>query len=202
MTTGIRLSPSGPVIANSDGGPLNAGPGMRLRLAEGQSTMGGSLAVPAVADVISAAGFGNPTAFSLTLDSPKAGLRYRAKLSLDLINVTTSVEAEVVLYLDTSIDGGTVYTNRAKCCHVVSPGSTSHATPQGARSADVYIPMTLGSALGIDDSTPPASIKLRARASMPLGVLGDVVVSSASASGGTSVTGLQGTIHMELEECF
>jgi hypothetical protein len=62
--------------------------------------------------------------------------------------------------------------------------------------------MILGSSLGIDDSTPTASIKLRARANMPLGAGAALRVSSVAASGGTSVTGLQGTIHMELEECF
>jgi len=199
----IRYSPSGAVINNNDGGGLVPGSGMRLRLTEAMSVMGGSLAVPVAAAVISAAGFGDPAAVVLTLDLPKEGLKYRAKLSLDLVNTTTNIAAEVVLYLDTSIDGGTTYTNRAKSGHLVKSGSTSQVAPVGnARSADVYLPLTLGSDLGIDDATPTANIKLRARANLPLGTLGDVVVSSLAASGGTSVTGLNGTIHLELEECF
>ncbi len=202
--TGIRLSPSGPVIANANGGPLDAGPGMRLRLTEAQSTMGGSLAVPVAPDVISAAGFGDPAAIVLTLTGPKAGLRYRAKLSLDLNNVTTAVLTQVVLYLDTSIDGGTTYTNRAKCAHIVAPGSTSHFdAPNNCRNGDVYLLLTLGSALGVDDDVPTASLKLRARANMPLGTLGNVLVSSlATSAGGTPVTSCGGTVHLELEECF
>lgn len=159
--------------------------------------------MPAAAAVISAAGFGNAAAVVLTLDAPKAGLKYRAKLSLDLVNVTTNVATQVVLYLDTSIDGGVTYTNRAKNSHVVSPGSTSHVTPQGARMADLHLGLTVGENLGINDAAPPASIKLRARASLPLGTAGDVVVSSLFFSGGgTPVEALDGTIHMELEECF
>lgn len=203
MTLPIRYSPSGAVISNSDGGDLTPGAGMRLRLTEAMSTMGGSLAVPAVADVISAAGFGNPAAVVLTLPLPKEGLKYRAKLSLDLVNVTTNIDCQVVLYLDTSVDGGTTYTNRSKSAHRVTSGSTSQVTPAGARNADVYLPMTLGSDLGVDDATPTANIKLRARASMPLGTAADVLVSSLFVSGGgTPVEALNGTIHMELEECF
>lgn len=199
MTLPIRYSPSGAVIANTDGGPLTPGSGMRLRLTEAMSTMGGSLAVPVAAAVIGPDGFAVATATVLTLDLPKEGLKYRAKLSLDLVNTTTNVAAQVVLYLDTSLDGGTTWTNRARSAHVVSPSSTS---TQGARNGDVYLPMTLGEDLGIDDSVPTPSIKMRARANLPLGTAGDVVVSSLAASGGTSVTSLNGTIHMELEECF
>lgn len=202
MTLPIRYSPSGAVINNNNGGELTPGSGMRLRLTEAQSTMGGSLAVPAVADVISAAGFGDPAAIVLTLAAPKEGLQYRAKLSLDLVNTTTNDSTEVVLYLDTSSDGGAVYINRSKCMHKVTSGSTSQVTAGAARNVDVYLPLTFGADLGVDDAAPTASLKLRARANMPLGTAGDLVVNSAAASGGTSVPGLQGTIHMELEECF
>lgn len=203
MTLPIRYSPSGAVISNSDGGELVPGSGMRLRLVEAMSTMGGSLAVPVSPAVISAAGFGDATALVLTLAGPKAGLKYRAKLSLDLVNVTTNIDCQVVLYLDTSIDGGSTYTNRAKSAHLVKSGSTSQVAPVGnARNADVYLVLTTGDDLGIDDATPPASIKLRARANLPLGTAGDVLASSLYTSGGTAVELLEGTIHMELEECY
>jgi hypothetical protein len=65
----------------------------------------------------------------------------------------------------------------------------------------VWLPLTLGSDLGINDATPPASIKLRARANKTLGSA--LTVSSLATSGGGSpVSGLNGTIHMELEECL
>lgn len=198
MNLPIRYSPSGAVIANADGGPLTPGSGMRLRLTEAMTVMGGSLAVPAAAAVVGPDGFAVATATVLTLDLPKEGLKYRAKLSLDLINTTTNVDAQVVLYLDVSLDGGATYTNRARSAHVVTPGNAG----SGARNADVYIPMTLGADLGIDDSVPTPSIKLRARANLPLGTAGDVLASSLAASGGTSVTSCNGTIHLELEECF
>lgn len=199
MTLPIRYAPSGAVISNTDGGGLKPGSGMRLRLVEAMTVMGGSLAVPVAAEVIGADGFGVATATVLTVDLPKQGLKYRAKLSLDLINTTTNVPAQVVLYLDTSLDGGTTWTNRARSMHVCPTSST---TLQGARNGDIYLPMTLGEDLGIDDAVPTPSLKLRARANLPLGTAGDVLVSSAAASGGTSVTSLNGTIHMELEECF
>lgn len=202
MTLPIRYSPSGAVISNTNGGDLVPGSGMRLRLVEANSAMGGSLAVPSAAGgaVIGPAGFADPSAIVLTIDLPKEGLKYRAKCALDLVNVTTSAECNVVLFLDTSIDGGTTYTNRAKVAHVVSSGSIGQTTPQGARNADVTLPLTLGSDLGVDDDVPTANIKLRARAQLTVGALGNVLANSLATSG--SVTSLNGSIHMELEECF
>lgn len=205
MTLPVRYSPSGAVITNSIGGPLSFGPGARLRLTEAQSTMGGSLAVPAVADVISPSGFGNPDALVLTLTAPKKRLQYRAKLSLDVLNTITNVGAQVVLYLDTSIDGGSTYTNRVKCVHALDCATDLATDNPSSRNIDVYLPLILGNSLGVDDDadTPTASLKLRARASLPLGTAGGTLVSSAAASdGGTPVTGCNGTVHIELEECF
>jgi hypothetical protein len=202
MTLPVRYSPSGSPIANAGGAPLSFGPGARLRLTEAQSLMGGSQAIPTSPgedSVISPDGFGDADAVVLTLLAPKQALQYRAKLSLDVINDSTNTAAEVVLYLDTSVDGGTTYTNRAKCVHKID----SMQDTNEARNMDAYLPLSLGSALGIDDGVPTPSIKLRARANLPVGTLGNVLVSSLSTSGGGSaVTGLNGTIHMELEECF
>jgi len=193
--TPIRLSPSGPVIGKV-GTP---GPGARIRLTEATSIMGGSQALPSVPDVIGPNGFGAPAALVLTLDTPKEALRYRANLALDVRNTATSPGGEVVLYLDISIDGGATYTNRAKNVHAVN---STHTDFPEARQMQVWLPMVLGSALGITDATPPASIKLRARANQVVGS-GAVEVNSQSISGGvTPVADLNGTIHMELEECL
>jgi len=202
MTLPIRYSPSGSPIISADGGELVFGRGARLRLEEGNTTMGGSLAVPAAADAISVDGFGAGTAFVKTLTGPKQKLNYRAKLSLDVINTITNVGAEVVLYLDTSVDGGTTYTNRAKCTHVIGCATDLATDYPAARNLDINLPLILGTSLGVVDGTT-TSLKLRARASLPLGTGGGVLVSAAASSGGsTPVTGCNGSIHMELEECF
>lgn len=196
MSLPIRYSPSGAVIATMDSGA-------RLRLVEANSTMGGSLAVPAVADVISPDGFGDVDALVLTLQTPKESCKYRAELSLDVYNTATNVEAEIVLYLDTSVDGGTVWTNRCKTSHLIDALNEAGATTKEARSVQANLVLISGESLGVDDSVPTASIKLRARASLPLGTGASVLVSSlASSGGGTPVTGLEGTIHMSFEECL
>jgi len=192
--TPIRLSPSGPIIGKA----TSPGPGARLRLTEATSTMGGSQAIPTVPDVISPGGFGSPSALVLTLDAPKETLQYRANLALDVTNAATGTGGEVVLYLDVSIDGGTTYTNHAKNAHVINAGL---GNVEG-RQMQVWLPLTLGSALGVSDATPPASIKLRARANQVVGTTDLAVSSLATSDGGTPVDGLDGTIHMELEECI
>jgi len=189
----IRLSPSGPIIGKAGAG----GAGARLRLTEATSVMGGSQSIPTTPDVIGPDGFGNPAALVLTLDAPKEKLNYRANLSLDVINTSTNEGGEVVLYLDVSLDGGLNYTNRAKNVHVIN----STVTDVEGRPMQVWLPLTLGSVLGISDATPPPSIKLRARANQVAGS-SSLMVSSPSTSGGVSpVSELNGSIHMELEEC-
>jgi hypothetical protein len=189
----IRLSPSGPII-----GKATPGPGARIRLTEATSVMGGSQAIPTVPDVISPDGFGNPTAVVLTLDAPKPDLHYRANLALDVINTSTNEGGEIVLYLDVSLDGGTSFTNRAKNVHIIN------ATVEDveARQMQVWFPLTLGSDLGISESTPPASIKLRARANRVVGTSALMVSSLGTSNGDVPVSDLNGSIHMELEECL
>ncbi|MEI9939263.1 MAG: hypothetical protein WDO69_18740 [Pseudomonadota bacterium] len=135
----------------------------------------------------------------LTLDAPKEALSYRANLALDVRNTATSPGGEVVLYLDVSIDGGTTYTNRAKNVHAINSTITDQVE---ARQMQVWLPLVLGSALGISDATPPASIKLRARANQAVGSDAVQVISQAISGGVTPVSELNGTIHMELEECL
>ena len=190
----IRLSPSGPIIGKA----TSPGPGARIRLTEASTVMGGSQAIPTVPDVISPDGFGQLTALVLTLDAPKETLRYRANLALDVINSATTPGGEVVLYLDVSIDGGTTYTNRAADAHIIN----STTTEVEARQMQVWLPLTLGSVLGISDATPPPSIKLRARANRVLGSSAVAVHSLGTSDGSPPVPGLNGTIHMELEECL
>jgi hypothetical protein len=199
--TAIRLAPSGPVIGNTDGGPLDFGPGARLRLTEANSIMGGSLALPTVPDVISPDGFGDVDAIVLTLLAPKSELKYRANLTLDVLNNTTNAGGEAVLYLDVSLDGGATYTNVVRNSHLVKPGILGSADPVAySRPVSVWLPQVSGEALGVVTDTTP-SIKLRARAQASSGNP-FILANSPAASGGIVVTGLSGTIHMELEETF
>lgn len=195
----VRYAPSGAIITNADGGPLQFGPGARLRLTETNSTMGGSLAVPGTAGVVCGDGFGGTAALVLTLTAPREKLEYRAKLKLDMVNTNTSVRSEVVLFLDTSVDDGLTYTNRAKVAHSLEiPNSVGGAS--GAEPTEINLPLILGSSLGVDDTEPTAALKLRARAQLTVGSAGSANVNAGSSSG--AVTGLDGSIHMELEECF
>ena len=66
----------------------------------------------------------------------------------------------------------------------------------------VWLRLILGSALGVSDATPPANIELRARANQVLGSSGVAVSSLGTSDGGAPVDALNGTIHMELEECL
>lgn len=197
MNAAVRLSPSGPVIENANGGPLTPGSGMRLRLTETQFTMTGSLSVPAAADTVGPAGFGASSQATLTLLEPNAGLHYRATVELDVINTSTNTDGEVVLYLDTSTDGGTTWTNRVKTMHIAAKAG-GDAT-NGAVRASCRLLLTEGGSLGIDDDHK-ASIKLRARAQLPVGAPANTLVNSAATSG--AVTGLSGSVYLSLEECF
>lgn len=198
MNPAIRLAPSGPPILNASGGPFAPGPGARLRLTETNFTMGGTTSIPTVADVIGPLGFGTAAAV-LSLDTPQAGLEYRAKILLDVINTSTNTDGEVVLYLDVSIDGGTTFINEVANVHHIA---AAQANVADARQMELCWLMTKGLDFGVVTGTTP-TIKLRARANIPVGVLGQVKVDSlASSNGSIRVTGLAGTIHMELEECY
>jgi hypothetical protein len=205
--TAIRLSPSGPFITNDDGGAFDPGPGARLRLVELQRTVvasgGGSLGVPtSTPAVVNSSGFGGPEGADmiLTLLAPKADLAYRAEIRLDLFNVSSSHNAVAILYLDTSVDAGATWTNRSKNAHVIQPQLGVGAEDNGqAREASLAMVYVAGDDLGIVTGTTN-SIKLRARASLSTGALGDVTVSSVASDG--EVSDLNGTVHMVLEECF
>jgi hypothetical protein len=200
--TAIRLSPSGPVISNAGGGPYDPGAGARLRMVELVSTMSGNEAVPTTlaAAVICSDGFEGDDPLVLTLANPKEGLQYRAELRLDLFNITTSHNAIVVLYLESSVDGGSTWTERAKNAHVVQPqlGVGSEDNGQG-REASVAMVLDAGADLGVVDGTT-SSIRVRALAKLTTGSQTDVSVSSLAST--TGQANLNGTIHMQLEECF
>lgn len=195
MSIDIRLSPSGPVLATLAAGAV-------LRLTEAASTLTGNTSIPTIPDVICPDGFGNTDAIVLTLPSPKEGLSYRANLSLDIVNNSTDVQGAVALYLDVSVDGGTVYQNIYKNGHLIEPIHPSLSGDFIGRQIQLWFPLTTGAALGVVDATPTPSIKLRARAAQC--TLAGVEVSSDPSITGSELTvnGLNGTFHMQLEECL
>jgi hypothetical protein len=203
--TPIRLSPSGPVIGNTGGAPLGFGPGAILRLTEAQSVMSGTLIIPTIPGLICPDGFGQTDAIVLTLDAPKEALEYRANLKLDVLNTSTNTEGQVTLFLDVSVDGGATYTVVAKNTHKIAAVHPSLTEVSEAREMSVNLPLATGLTLGVTDAlpTPTPSIKLRARAqSMTIAVQPTVDSLGTITGDAGTVAGLNGTVHMELMECF
>jgi hypothetical protein len=187
MTQKLRLSPSGPVIGE-------VGNGFRLRFGDHQATMTGSLAVPTAKSPVCADGFGGAGPIVMAFPAPKAEHMYRAEFRLDLLNTTTSHTDQVVLFIETSIDGG-AWTVRSKNAHVVNSAGVANSVPQ-ARECSVSLPLTLGADLGVlPDST---EIEFRVSAQLTSGTETDVEVSTLATSG--SVSGLNGTLYYQIEE--
>lgn len=202
MTQAIRLSPSGPDIKNSGGAPFAPGPGARMRMADRSDVIGdGSEVIPTAKTTIKAAGFGgsDADALTLTLDLPNAAARYGMLLTFDVVNTSTNIDSTVDLFLDVSVDGGTTWTERASNQHHPSAAADLTTDVLSGRQMSLYVPLGLGSALGVVAGSP--SLKIRPSAAQPsyLGGAGAELYSpSTSLSSGTS----KGTFYMRLEECF
>lgn len=192
MSQKVRLSPSGPVL-------FEIGSGARLRLTESESTMGGTVNVPTTQSQLCTDGFDGSSPIVVSLATPKEANRYRADLRLDLFNVTSSHNAIVCLYLESSVDGGSTWTTRAKNAHVIQPSLGVGSEDNGAaREASLSFVMTMGESLGVIDGTT-TSIRFRGSARLVTGALGDVTVSSLASA---TETNLNGTVYIALEECL
>lgn len=194
----IRISPSGPVVENSSGGPFEPGTGAMLRLSEGTTTIGGSLRILTTAQTIGTQ-LGGGTVLVATLDAPNPALRYRATVLLDVQNTSTNSSAEVQLFLDTSIDGGTTWVEEVANAHSI--GQAGGAALLGPETKQIRLDMTLrlGSALGSDMTTVSPSLKVRARVAQAADTT-LCVVSSLATSG--EETGLTGSVLLQLSEHF
>jgi hypothetical protein len=190
------------------------GPGARIRLAETVSVMIGNTEIPDCPDYISGNGFGKSEAeaITLTLPNPSAKYQYRANVSLDLVCNATSGGGTVVLYLDQSIDDGKTYQNIVSNSHQIGTGY-DYQSPGGdgieGRQAQLWMPLLRGAQFGLDDRKPSPSLTIRGRAQLIRGNQGSVRVDSNQREEGRGqgdcnepVSGLIGTIHYELEECF
>jgi hypothetical protein len=198
----IRLSPSGPDIVNSGGTPFAPGPGARMRMQDLSSVIGdGSVVIPTAKTTIKAAGFtgSDADALQLSMDLPKVGARYGMQLTFDVVNTSTNIDSTVDLYLEVSVDGGTTWTERASNQHHPSAAADLTTDVLSGRQVSLFVPLGLGSALGVVAGSP--SIKVRAAAAQPtyLGGAGAELYSPLTdVSSATS----KGTFYMRLEECF
>ncbi len=186
MTQAVRLSPSGPVIANANGGPFAPGPGAQLRLVEATTTCAGSLAIPTVPTQV--ANVLGGTNFSVNLAAPNVGLEYRATVICDVYNPTTNALAEVQLYIDMSTNNAT-WREIANNDHLVGFSSS--------RQVRLDAPLKAGLTYGIVAND--ATVYLRARIGASSGG-GIVSISSAATVG--DATNNQGTVLLQLSECF
>jgi len=190
MNLPIRYSPSGAVIANSDGGELKPGTGMMLRLSESYTVIGGSLQISTTPQTLGSV-LGGGTVLVETLPEPSADLRYRASLSIDVGNSHTSTPGDVVLFIDTSVDGAT-WVEQVNNDHAVGPAD-------GSMHCRLDMTMRLGGDLlgGMPAGSP--SLRVRGRIALVAALTG-VEVDSRGATGGYD--DFVGTCLLQLSEHF
>lgn len=199
MNPKLRYATSGGLIQNAEGGDFAPGAGALMRLAEGYMVVGGTLQItttPQTLGTLLDAG----TVLIQTLDEPAENLRYRASLSVDVVNDNTTTSAEVVLFIDTSVDGGTTWTNQVNNSHFLGAGSGSAGSAENGMHCRLDMTMRLGSALsggGVPDGSP--SIKVRGRIAL-VGAVTGAEVDSRGAS--ASYNAFVGTCLLQLSEHF
>lgn len=195
----VRLAPSGPPILNSGGGGLEFGPGARLRMTEFASVIGdGSVPIPTLITSLNLDGFGEP-AIVLALPSPKSALSYRATVECDVVSTDTNDDCQVQLFLDTSIDGGTTWVNRASNSHHVACAADLGSDISGAMHVKLDMTKLLGSALGVAVDGTTAEILLRCRMACPLNPIAELFSPLTPAP---NAANSKGTFHWQLEELF
>jgi hypothetical protein len=192
----IRISPSGPFIENSNGAPLEFGAGAMLRLVEGQTTVGGSLAISSVPQELASTLGAND--LRLTLLAPNPGKAYRATVVLDVENLTSSTAATVELYLDKSLDGGTTWTGVVSNSHEVNGLSETTGGPNMARHIRCDIVLTDGGDLGVTNSPQTPSIMFRTRIGSATGAPNCRIYSPTTPADANGV----GTVVFSLSEHF
>lgn len=183
----IRLSPSGPVIQNANGGTMVPGPGARLRLVEASCTIGGSLAISTVPQVIGPQ-LGNGLTLSLPLPLPQAGLEYRVTALIDVFNLSTNVTGSCELFIDTSPDNVT-WTEQASNSHFVGFS--------GGRQVRCDMKLKAGSLIGVTAGATGLNVRARIGASA-----GNPNILAESASTPGSAATSVGSFLLQLEECL
>ncbi len=186
----LRYSPSGGIVENAEGGKLSPGAGMMIRLAEGYTTIGGTLQITTTPQTLGTV-LGGGTVLVETLAAPSADLRYRASLSIDVDNSSTSTAGDVVLFLDTSVDGVN-WVNQVSNAHGVGPlDSSMHCR--------LDMTMRLGSDLSGGMPAAAPSLRVRGRIALTATLVGVEVDSRLSTAGYNSFSG---TCLLQLSEHF
>lgn len=186
----LRYSPSGGIVQNDEGAPLAPGNGMLLRLAETYTPIGGTLQITTTPQTLGTVLDGG-TVLVETLADPSPDLRYRASLSIDVGNSHTSTPGDVVLFIDSSVDGVS-WVNQVNNAHAVGPND-------GSMHCRLDMTMRLGSDLtgGMPAAAP--SLRVRGRIALVAAVTG-VEVDSRSSTG--SYDDFVGTCLLQLSEHF
>lgn len=168
----IRLAPSGPEIANQEGGKLEFGKGAVLREEIQQTPATGFVALNGTPVVLGA----TPIApMLLTLADPDPNKRYSGRLDLDVVNQGAG-PGVVEMTIDRSIDNGSSWATVAAA--TMSIGGNSDGTLDAQHLSLQLVP-TLGSVLGVTDTT--ASLMLRATIAAPSGA--NITIASYATSG-------------------
>jgi hypothetical protein len=151
MTT-LRLSPSGPDVANSGGGEFDPGTGARLRLAEAVSTVGSTTNVITTVDQVigvqlAAAPVPGDSPMSTNLLLPSPAKNYRATLCCDAMSSLTNANITLTIGIQTSPDG-TTWTTKVQNEHWLgfAAGNTG---ADNARHCRLDLTLRSGAALGV-----------------------------------------------------
>lgn len=170
----IRLSPSGPPIANSDGGTADVGTGFMLRLEEGTTSVDFGVLTAATQYEIK---YDPATALAPFLRprlvSPSPLKRYRATGAVDMFNGNAGT-ATITLSIWVSYDEAATWNQVAFVDSLIETLNRKHCR--------IDLPLTLGNALAdpVLNGAPSMTIKMEVSASVP-----DCQISAPNGDGGT-----------------
>ncbi len=193
----LRYSPSGGIVQNANGGPFAPGDGAMLRLAEGYTVIGGSLAITQTPQTLGTL-LGGGAVLVKTLVEPNPDLKYRASLTIDVSNSNTSTAADVVLFIDTSVDGST-WVNQVNNAHGVGAGSGVDGDQPTEMHCRLDMTLIRGGDLGGGMPAGSPSLRVRGRIAQVGEVVGAEVDSRGSSAG---YDDLVGTCLLQLSEHF
>lgn len=191
----MRQATSGGIIKNSEQGTLEPGRGMMMRLAEGLTTIGGDLQISTTPQTLGSQ-LGAGTVLVQSLTRPQPGRYYRATVCIDVTNNNTTSVAEVVLQLETSVDGAP-FAVEVQNLHLVNAGSGAAGNVDNGRHCRLDMVLRLGSDLGVGENAEV--LQVRAKIALVAAVVGCEVDSRETSAGYDDAVG---TCLLQLSEHF